>query len=183
MSRINIPVTVESAPAAAQPLLSGVKAKLGSVPNLFRLLAVSPAALEGYLGLSGALGKGSLDARTRERIALAVAEFNGCGYCTSAHAFIGKNLAGLSDAEIAANRNGSSTDDRAASAVRFAIKVVETRGQVSDADVAAIRVAGYSDAEVIEIVLHVALNTLTNYVNEVADTAIDFPAVKAREAA
>ena len=183
MSRINIPATVETAPAAAQPSLNGVKAKLGSVPNLFRLLAVSPAALEGYLGLSGALGKGSLDARTRERIALAVAEFNGCGYCTSAHAFIGKNLAGLSDAEIAANRNGSSTDDRAAAAVSFAIKVVETRGQVSDADVAAIRVAGYSDAEVIEIVLHVALNTLTNYVNEVAETTIDFPAVKARNAA
>jgi uncharacterized peroxidase-related enzyme len=183
MSRINIPATVESAPAAAQPLLSGVKAKLGSVPNLFRLLAVSPAALEGYLGLSGALGKGSLDVRTRERIALAVAEFNGCGYCTSAHAFIGKNLAGLSDAEIAANRNGSSTDDRAAAAVRFAIKVVETRGQVTDADVAAIRVAGYSDAEVIEVVLHVALNTLTNYVNEVAETTIDFPAVQARDAA
>ena len=67
--------------------------------------------------------------------------------------------------------------------MRFAIKVVETRGQVSDADVASIRVAGYSDAEVIEIVLHVALNTLTNYVNEVADTTIDFPAVKARNAA
>ena len=183
MSRINIPATVDAAPAAAQPLLSGVKAKLGSVPNLFRLLAVSPAALEGYLGLSGALGKGSLDARTRERIALAVAEFNGCGYCTSAHAFIGKNMAGLTDAEIAANRNGSSTDARAAAAVKFAIKVVETRGQVSDTDVASIRLAGYSDAEVVEIVLHVALNTLTNYVNEVAETAIDFPAVKARDAA
>jgi len=183
MSRINIPATVETAPAAAQPLLNGVKAKLGSAPNLFRLLAVSPAALEGYLGLSGALGKGSLDARTRERIALAVAEFNGCGYCTSAHAYIGKNLAGLSDAEIAANRNGGSTDDRAAAAVRFAIKVVETRGQVSDADVAAIRVAGYSDAEVIEIVLHVALNTLTNYVDEVAKTDIDFPVVPTNLAA
>jgi uncharacterized peroxidase-related enzyme len=183
MSRISIPATVETAPAAAQPLLNGVKAKLGSVPNLFRLLAVSPAALDGYLGLSGALGKGSLDARTRERIALAVAEFNGCGYCTAAHAYIGRNLAGLSDVEIAANRNGSSTDDRAASAVRFAVSVVETRGQVSDADVAAIRAAGYSDAEVIEIVLHVALNTLTNYVNEVATTTIDFPAVKARYAA
>ncbi len=183
MSRINIPATVDTAPAAAQPLLAGVKAKLGSVPNLFRLLAVSPAALEGYLGLSGALGKGSLDVRTRERIALAVAEFNGCGYCTSAHAFIGKNMAGLTDAEIAANRNGSSTDDRAAAAVRFAVRVVEARGQVSDADVASIRLAGYSDAEVVEIVLHVALNTLTNYVNEVAETTIDFPAVKARDAA
>jgi len=183
MSRINIPATVDTAPAAAQPLLSGVKAKLGSVPNLFRLLAVSPAALEGYLGLSGALGKGSLDARTRERIALAVAELNGCGYCTSAHAFIGKNMAGLTDAEIASNRNGSSTDARAAAAVSFAVKVVETRGQVSDTDVASIRLAGYSDAEVVEIVLHVALNTLTNYVNEVAETSIDFPAVKARDAA
>jgi uncharacterized peroxidase-related enzyme len=183
MSRLNIPATVDTAPTAAQPLLNGVKAKLGSVPNLFRLLAVSPAALEGYLGLSGALGKGSLDARTRERIALAVAEFNGCGYCTSAHAFIGKNMAGLTDAEIAANRSGSSTDARAAAAVSFAVRVVETRGQVSDADVASIRLAGYSDAEVVEIVLHVALNTLTNYVNEVAETSIDFPAVKARDAA
>jgi uncharacterized peroxidase-related enzyme len=183
MSRINIPATVEIAPAAAQPSLNAVKAKLGSVLNLFRLLALSPAALDGYLGLSGALGKGALDAPTRERIALAVAEFNGCGYCTSAHAYIGKNLAGLSEAEIEANRNAGSTDERAASAVRFAIRVVETRGQVSDADLAAIRVAGYSDAEVIEIVLHVALNTLTNYVNEVAETTIDFPAVKARNAA
>jgi len=183
MSRILIPATVDTAPAGAQPSLNGVKAKLGSVPNLFRLLAVSPAALDGYLGLSGALGKGSLDARTRERIALAVAEFNGCGYCTSAHAYLGKNLAGLSDAEIAANRNGSSTDDHAAAAVRFAVRVVESRGQVSDADVAAVRLAGYSDAEVIEIVLHVALNTLTNYVNEVAGTPVDFPAVKARNAA
>jgi len=183
MSRINIPATVDAAPTAAQPLLDGVKAKLGSVPNLFRLLAVSPAALEGYLGLSGALSKGSLDALTRERIALAVAEFNGCGYCTSAHAFIGRNMAGLSDAEIAANRNGDSTDARAAAAVKFAVKVVEARGQVSDTDVASIRLAGYSDAEVVEIVLHVALNTLTNYVNEVAETTIDFPAVKARDAA
>jgi uncharacterized peroxidase-related enzyme len=183
MSRISFPASVEAAPVAAQPLLNGVKAKLGSVPNLFRLLAVSPAGLEGYLGLSGALGKGLLDARTRERIALAVAEFNGCGYCTSAHAFIGRNMAGLSDTEIAANRRGDSTDERAAAAVKFAIKIVEARGQVSDADVAAVRVAGYSDAELIEIVLHVALNTLTNYVNEVAETTIDFPAVKARDAA
>jgi uncharacterized peroxidase-related enzyme len=183
MSRISFPASVEAAPVAAQPLLNGVKAKLGSVPNLFRLLAVSPAGLEGYLGLSGALGKGLLDARTRERIALAVAEFNGCGYCTSAHAFIGRNMAGLSDTEIAANRRGDSTDERAAAAVKFAIKIVEARGQVSDADVAAVRVAGYSDAELVEIVLHVALNTLTNYVNEVAETTIDFPAVKARDAA
>lgn len=183
MSRINFPATIETAPAASQPLLAGVKAKLGSAPNLFRLVALSPAALEGYLGLSGALGKGSLDARTRERIALAVAEYNGCSYCTSAHSFIGKNMAGLTDAEIAANRDGTSTDARAAAAIEFATKVVDTRGHVSDADLAAVRLAGYSDADIVEIVLHVALNTLTNYVNEVAQTTIDFPVARARNAA
>jgi uncharacterized peroxidase-related enzyme len=160
-----------------------VKAKLGSAPNLFRVVANSPAALEGYLGLSGALGQGSLDARTRERIALAVAEFNGCGYCLSAHTYIGKHVAALSDAEMAANRHGGSTDARAAAAVAFAVKVVEARGHVSDADVSTVKLAGYSDADVIEIVAHVALNTLTNYVNEVAQTEIDFPVVKARHAA
>ncbi len=183
MSRINFPASVETAPAASQPLLEGVKATLGSAPNLFRLVALSPAALEGYLGLSGALGKGSLDARTRERIALAVAEYNGCGYCTSAHSFIGKKMAGLTDVEIAANRDGTSTDARAAAAVEFAVKVVEARGHVSDADLAAARLAGYSDADIVEIVLHVALNTLTNYVNEVAQTTIDFPVAHARNAA
>jgi uncharacterized peroxidase-related enzyme len=182
-TRIATPATIETAPVAAQPLLQGVKAKLGSAPNLFRVVANSPAALEGYLGLSGALGKGSLDARTRERIALAVAEFNGCGYCLSAHTYIGKNMAGLADAEIAANRQGGSTDAKAAAAVAFAVKVVEARGHVSDADVAAVKRAGYGDSDVIEIVAHVALNTLTNYVNEVAQTEIDFPAVEARNAA
>jgi uncharacterized peroxidase-related enzyme len=182
-TRIATPDTIETAPVAAQPMLLGVKAKLGSAPNLFRVVANSPAALEGYLGLNAALGKGSLDARTRERIALAVAEFNRCGYCLSAHTYLGKNLAGLSEAEMAANRHGGSSDAKAAVAVAFAVKVVEARGHVSDADVREVKLAGYSDADVIEIVAHVALNTLTNYVNEVAQTEIDFPVVKARSAA
>ena len=89
MTRIAIPASIESAPAASQPLLQAVNKQLGSVPNLFRLVATSPAALEGYLGMSGALAKGTLPAPTRERIALAVAEINGCGYCLSAHAYLG----------------------------------------------------------------------------------------------
>ena len=113
MSRIPIPATIDDAPAAAQPLLEAVKKQLGSVPNLFRLVANSPAALEGYLGMFGALGKGALPAPTRERIALAVAEVNGCGYCPSAHTYLGKNLAKLDDAEIAANRGGGSSDPKA----------------------------------------------------------------------
>ena len=180
MSRIQTPASIEASPVAAQPLLEAVKKQLGVVPNLFRVVANSPAALEGYLGLNGALGKGTLDARTRERIALTVAEINGCDYCLSAHTYLGKNLAKLDDAELAANREGGSSDAKANAALRFAAKVVRERGHVSDVDVQAVKDAGYDDAQVIEIVLHVALNTLTNYVNEVAKTEIDFPVVTHR---
>ncbi len=179
MTRIHTIPSIADAPAAAQPLLEGAKKQLGSVPNLFRVIANSPAALEGYFGLNGALAKGNLDAKTRERIALAVAEFNGCGYCLAAHTFIGKKVAGLDDAEITANRNGTSNDPKAGAAVRFALSVVRERGHVADAEVAAVRHAGFDDAQIVEIVLHVALNTLTNYVNEVAKTEVDFPAVTA----
>ncbi|MBL8359083.1 MAG: carboxymuconolactone decarboxylase family protein [Rubrivivax sp.] len=179
MSRLATPASIDAAPAAARPHLEAVHAQIGSVPNLFRLVANSPAALEGYLGMSGALAKGRLPAQTRERIALAVAEINDCGYCLSAHGYMGKHLAKLSDAEIAANRHGGSLDPKADAAVRFAAKVVLERGHVSDADVQAVRMAGYDDGQIIEIVQHVALNTWTNYVNSVAQTEIDFPVAQA----
>ena len=183
MSRIPTPATIDAAPSASQPLLEAVKKQLGVVPNLFRLVSNSPAALEGYLALSGALNKGKLPAPTRERIALAVAEINGCSYCLSAHTYLGKNLAKLDDAEITANRSGASNDPKADAAVRFAAKVARERGHVGEDDVRAVKAAGYDDGQVIEIVLHVALNTWTNYINEVAKTEIDFPVVAARKAA
>ncbi len=183
MSRIPTPATIDDAPAASRPLLEAVKKQLGVAPNLFRLVANSPAALEGYLGLSGALGKGALPAPTRERIALTVAEINGCSYCLSAHTYLGKNLAKLDDAEITANRSGASNDPKADAAVRFAAKVVRERGHVSEEDVRAVKFAGYDDAQLIEIVLHVALNTWTNYINEVAKTDVDFPLITPRKAA
>jgi len=182
MSRLPIPASIEASPAASQPLLQAAKKQLGVVPNLFRLVGNSPAALEGYLGLNGALAKGALEAPTRERIALAVAEINGCDYCLSAHSYLGKNLAKLSDAEIALNRAGGSADQKADAAIRFAVKLVNARGHVSDADIRAARDAGHTEAQVIEIVAHVALNTLTNYLNEAANTEIDFPVVTARAA-
>ena len=208
MSRIPTPPTIDAAPPASQPLLENVKKQFGAVPNLFRLVANSPAALEGYLALSGALAKGTLPAPTRERIALAVAAINGCDYCLAAHTYLGKNLARLDDAEIAANRAGTSHDAKAHAAVRFAseqrlpvvaancvlchavpdaavrfaVKVAQARGHVGDDDVNAVKAAGYDDAQVIEIVLHVALNTWTNYVNEVAKTDIDFPVAALRKA-
>lgn len=182
MSRIPTPATIDAAPAASQALLEGVKKQLGVVPNMFRLVANSPAALASYLGLSAALSKGALPAPTRERIALAVAEINGCNYCLSAHTYLGKNLAKLDDAEMTANRNGASNDPKADAAVRFAVKVVRERGHVGEDDVSTVKAAGYDDAQVIEIVLHVALNTWTNYINEVGKTDIDFPVVTARKA-
>lgn len=183
MSRIPTPATIADAPEKARALLGAVKAQLGSVPNMFGLIATSPAALEGYLGMSGALAKGALPAATRERIALAMAEMNGCNYCLSAHTYLGKNLAHLDDAEITANRSGASNDPRADAAVRFAVTVARQRGHVAEADLSAVRLAGYSDAQLIEIVQHVALNSWTNFFNEVFKTEIDFPVVEARKAA
>ena len=183
MSRIPTPASVADAPEKAQPLLEAVNKQLGVVPNMFRLIATSPAALEGYLGMSAALGHGALPAATRERIALAIAEVNGCNYCLAAHAYLGRHVARLDDAEITANRNGASNDPKADAAVRFAAEVARQRGHVSDASFAAVKAAGYGDAQVIEIVAHVALNTWTNLFNEVFETRLDFPAVAPQRAA
>jgi uncharacterized peroxidase-related enzyme len=183
MSRLFTPSTIQAAPEASRPMLDAVKKQLGVVPNLFRLVANSPAALEGYLGLSAALGKGKLPAPTRERIALAIAEINGCSYCLSAHAYLAKNLAKLDDQEIEANRSGFSNDVKANAAVQFAAAVARSRGHVQSADIEAVKAAGYDDEQIVEIVLHVALNTWTNYLNEVAQTEIDFPVVESKKVA
>lgn len=175
MSRIPTPTDPESAPLGAKPLLNDVKAKLGLVPNLYLLTANSPAALEGLLGLTDALSNGRLDVATRERIALAVANINGCNYCNAAHGFLATNVAKLSEEEVAANRLGRSIDEKANAAVEFARKLAISRASVSNADLEAVRAAGYSDGELVEIVGHVALNVFTNYLNETFETEIDFP--------
>jgi uncharacterized peroxidase-related enzyme len=180
MSRLTIP-SYDEAPAASRPLLDAVKAQLGTVPNLFRLTGLSPAALEGYLGLSKALNR-TLDARIREQIALATAQVSGCDYCLSAHSYLGANLAKLSTAEITLNRQGRSSDARANAALTFARAVAMSRGKVTDADIAAVRSAGFTEAELVEIVASVALNVLTNLINNVAETDIDFPVVRAAAA-
>lgn len=181
MSRISIP-TLDSAPEASKATLDAVHKQLGTVPNLFRLIAVSPATLTAYTSFQGALSR-SLDVKTRERIALAVAQVNGCDYCLSAHTYLGLNLAKISVEEIALNRKGASTDAKANAAVSFAAKVARERGHVSDADIAEVRIAGFTDAQIVEIVGLVAENSFTNYLNEVAKTDIDFPEVRASEAA
>lgn len=181
MSRLAIP-SVDAAPEASKPILEAVNKQLGSVPNLFRLIANSPVALAAYAGFNGALAK-SLDVKTRERIALAVAQVNGCDYCLSAHSYLGLNLAKISPEEIALNRQGASSDPKAHLAVAFAAKVARERGHVSEADLAEVRMAGFTDAQIVEIVALVAENSFTNYLNEVAKTDIDFPEVRATQAA
>ncbi|WP_108661359.1 carboxymuconolactone decarboxylase family protein [Acuticoccus kandeliae] len=173
-----------SATGRAKELLDGVKAGLGVVPNLFRLTAQSPTGLAGLLGFHAALAGGEVDGATQERIALAVANVNGCDYCNAAHTLLAKRQK-LDEAEIAANREGHSADAKADAAVAFARKVAVSRAAVSEADIAAVRQAGWSDGALVEIVLLVAYNTATNYLNEAFQTEIDFPlpAVPAARAA
>lgn len=166
-----------AATGKAKQLFDGVQAKLGAVPNLFRVLGNAPAALEGYLNLSGALAGGVLNAKVREQIALSVAESNLCGYCLSAHTFIG-NKAGLSECDIADARRATAGDPRVDAILKLARAIVVQRGEVNDTDLQAARTAGLNDGEIVETIANVALNIFTNYLNHVARTVVDFPEVK-----
>lgn len=181
MSRIEV-VNPETATGEVKPLLDAVQSALGVVPNFIRALANSPAALQGFLGLYHISGNGALDAKTRERIALAVAEQNACQYCVSAHTAIGRK-AGLDNAEILANRNATSSDAKAAGALVFARALVVNMGDVTKAEFDAVRQAGHSDGEIMEIIAHVTLNIFTNLIGKATQIEIDFPKVELRTAA
>ena len=180
MSHIPAPAR-DAVPPASQPLLDAVEKQLGLVPNMFRVIALSPHALQGYLSLNGALAK-TLDVKTRERIALAVAQVNGCDYCLSAHSYLAANLAKLDPSEIARNREGGSADAKANAAVAFASAMTKNRGQITEAEIQSVRAAGYTDGQLVEIVAIVAENVFTNFLNIMAGTEIDFPVVTAKAA-
>lgn len=182
MNRLPIP-TVDTAPVASQPLLAAVKQQIGMVPNLMKVLAHSPAGLNAYLGFSAATAGGMLDTADRERIALAVAEANGCEYCLSAHTYLGRNVAKLPVEEIDAARDARSTDPRSQALLEFTRAVVADRGQVDDSALRAFTAADFGPDAVIEVVANVALNVFTNYVNNIARTTVDFPHVHPRGAA
>ncbi len=177
MPRLKAIETTEAEPKT-QALLDGVQKKLGMTPNLMRTMANSPAVLEAYLGLGNALGKGTLQPKLREQIALTVGELNGCQYCLSAHSALGK-MVGLGEEEIADSRRGVSPDRKTEAVLQFARTVVAERGWVTDDDVASLRAAGTSDGEIAEVVAHVAVNIFSNYFNHVAGTEVDFPEVAA----
>lgn len=175
MARVAV-IDPETATGEARQLLDAVKAGLGMVPNFIRVLANSPAALNAFLGLHAIAGAGALDAKTRERIALAVAEQNACQYCLAAHTAIGRKT-GLDNQEMLANRMGRSSDARAEAALAFARALVERTGEVSGAEFDAVRAAGHSDAEIVEIITHVAMNIFTNLLGKATEVEIDFPKI------
>jgi uncharacterized peroxidase-related enzyme len=181
MPRVSL-LDAHTASPDSQALLGQIHGAFGATPNMFRAVAHSPAALKSLWGSFAAFGQGVLDAKLTEKIAVAVAQRNACEYCLAAHVALGRK-AGASADEMTAAQMGEASDARTAAALRFALKLVDARGQVSEADVQAVRAAGFNDAELVEIVGHVALNLFTNYVNVAFAVPVDFPAVPLRCAA
>jgi uncharacterized peroxidase-related enzyme len=177
MNRLPLIEASNAKPAAAE-LLTGVQAALGVTPNMAKALANSPAALKAWVQLNSAVGEGVLTADIRERLALLVAEENGCDYCLSAHTYLATKVAGVSVDEANQARSGKSEDPKAAAALGLAAAIVRTRGGVDDSDLSAARAAGLTDEDVAEVVANVALNFYTNFFNRLAHTEIDFPAVR-----
>jgi uncharacterized peroxidase-related enzyme len=178
MSRI-APVVSSNADAKVATTLAQVKASMGMVPNLFATLAHAPVALDGFLSLSKTLSRGRLSARQREVLALAVGQENECRYCLSAHTASAKAV-GMSEADVVKARGGEGEDPFERALASFAKKIVRQRGHVVDEDIENARRAGIDDGLIMEIIAHIALNTLTNYANELAGTEIDFPEVKVK---
>ena len=162
-------------------LFDEVQAKFGTVPNFFRVLGNAPAALEGYLNFNAALAGGSFSARVREQIALTVAESNFCGYCMTAHAVIGRKV-GLTAKEIADAVHAVAVPPKTDAILKLARNVVVERGEVTDAELEQAYACGLTDGEIVETVANVALNILTNYVNHLARTVVDFVDGKLSEA-
>lgn len=181
MSRIPL-IDPANATGERKQLLDQIHGAFGATPAMFRAVANSNAALKSMWGSFGALGAGTISAKLGEQIAVAIADRNDCEYCLAAHTMLGRK-AGASAAEMAAAQQGESSDPQTAAALRFALKVVNDRAQVSDADVQALRDAGFGDEQVVEILAHVALNLFTNYVNVAFAVPVDFPSVKLRRQA
>jgi uncharacterized peroxidase-related enzyme len=176
MNRLQ-PLDPGQATGKTKQLFDAIASKLGFIPNMMRVIGHSPAALQGYLGLSTALASGVLPPKVREHLALAISEINGCDYCLSAHTVYAAK-AGLTPEEILAARRATSSDPKTDAILKFARALALQRGNLTDSDLHAARRAGLTDAEIVEVIQHVALNTLTNYTNLIARTAIDFPPVK-----
>jgi len=166
----------EQVPAESKPTLDMFTKNIGFTPNMLATFAQSPIAFNAWAALLGSLSK-ALDVKTRDSIGLAVSEVNGCNYCLTVHSFTAKHMAKLPAEDVILARKGHATDPKRDAAVQFARKIIESRGHVTDADLQAVRDAGYTDANIMEIVALVAMYSLTNFFNNVFNPDKDFPAV------
>jgi AhpD family alkylhydroperoxidase len=165
----------ETATGNAKELLDATRQQLGRVPNLYRAMANSPKGLGAYLAFRGALQDGALDSKMCERIALLTAELNSCDYCVAAHSFRGHKI-GLSAEELNSTRLAVSDSPKIHAALAFIAELIAGRGTAKAATKVALIEQGWSEAEIGEIVAHVALNVFSNYFKQVADPVLDFPA-------
>lgn len=168
-----------SASGSVKEDLDQIRSVFGTVPAMFRAVANSPATLHSMWAAFGAYGGGALGAALSEQIAVAVANRNACHYCLAAHTALGRK-AGVSAEAMSAAQTGSADDPRTAALLGFALALVEDRGRVDPADVAALREHGWTDEEIVETIGQVALNLFTNYVNVALGVPVDFPDVPLR---
>lgn len=177
MSRIAIPAR-DDAPEASREMLTAVHSRMRVVPNLFRLMSLSPAVLRSFTDMSAALEQ-TLDIKTRMRIAVTVSQVDGCDYCLSINSYVAMNVARLTPQEVELNRRGKSGDPRAEVVVRFAKRTAESRGKVDDDAIAEVRSAGYGDAEIVEMIALVAQTMFTNLLTNASQADVDFPKIEA----
>ncbi len=167
----------KTATGRTKAAIEATQKAFGLVPNIARIMANSPAVVQGWLNLNAALYEASISAQLRELIAVTVAEANRCEYCLSAHTAIGK-MVGLDDNALQAARQPKSSDPKFDAALQFAHEIVVRRGELGLADVERVRQAGYTDGEIVEIIAVVCLTIFTNYFNHIAKTEVDFPRVE-----
>jgi uncharacterized peroxidase-related enzyme len=177
MSRIHTPA-IETATGATAEIYAQIKKTVGKVPNTFAAIgAHGPAALKAVLQADGVLAAGSLTKQDQETIKLVVSEVAGCDYCVAAHSLLGK-LTGLEPDALRQIRAGQPTGDaKRDTLARFVRTLTQTSGTISDAEFQAIKAAGYSDAQLVDISLAIAVTAFTNVFNRINDTEVDFPAV------
>lgn len=168
----------QTATGPVKTLLDATQKQLGRVPNLYRAMANSPSALEAYLSFRSALQGGDLDMKMRERVALLVAQLNDCDYCVAAHCFRGEKI-GLSAAELNDTRLARSESPKIYAALTFIAALLAGRGSVASDVLEALFEQGWTEAEVGEIVAHVALNVFSNYFKQIAGPVLDFPVAAA----
>jgi uncharacterized peroxidase-related enzyme len=164
------PLAIERLTGDSAISIAVIERELGFVPDLMRVLSHSRAALHGYLALRAALKGGVLPAALRERIAIAVANTNGCNSCLVNHRHLAR-CADVSDQELDAATAFGSRDRAAAAVLRFTKAVIAARGGVDAVEFAAVRDAGFGDAEIVEIATVIGANMLANFVNNLAHSA------------